>query len=91
MFTELTEWLSDARTLVLAFAGVALLVATIAVGVMKRSLLAAFGVPFLLCIHDGADGSSNGEDRAAAQIAAVALALCGCASLCSSIRITAKL
>lgn len=43
MFTELTEWLSDARTLVLAFAGVALLVATIAVGVMKRSLLAAFG------------------------------------------------
>lgn len=43
MIQELTDWLGQIRTLVLVFAGVTLLVVTIAVGVMKRSLLAAFG------------------------------------------------
>ena len=41
---EIAGWFGDLRLLVLTGAGTMLLVAVIAVGVMKRSLLAAFGM-----------------------------------------------
>ncbi len=43
MFTEFQNWLAAGREAILAFAGVGLLVAVIAVGFMKRSILAAAG------------------------------------------------
>ena len=43
MWSEFQGWLADGREAILAAAGVGLLVATMAVGFMKRSLLAAFG------------------------------------------------
>jgi len=43
MWSEFQGWLADGREAILAAAGVGLLVAVMAVGFMKRSLLAAFG------------------------------------------------
>jgi len=43
MWSEFEGWLADGREAILAAAGVGLLVAVMAVGFMKRSLLAAFG------------------------------------------------
>ena len=43
MWSEFQGWLADGREAILAAASVGLLVATMAVGFMKRSLLAAFG------------------------------------------------
>ncbi len=43
MWSEFQGWLADGREAILAAAGVGLLVAMMAVGFMKRSLLAAFG------------------------------------------------
>ncbi|MGB3735013.1 MAG: hypothetical protein WA964_08665 [Ilumatobacter sp.] len=40
---EIQGWLVDLRELILVGAGVGLLVAVLAVGVVKRSMLAAFG------------------------------------------------
>lgn len=42
--SEIAGWFGDLRLLVLTGAGTMLLIAVIAVGVMKRSLLAAFGM-----------------------------------------------
>lgn len=42
MFTELQGWIASGREAILAVAGLALLVAVLGVGFMKRSLLAAF-------------------------------------------------
>jgi hypothetical protein len=44
MIQQLTEFFADIRLLVLAGAGVFLLVATISIGLMRRSLLSAAGV-----------------------------------------------
>lgn len=41
---EIAGWFGDLRGLVLTGAGTMLLIAVIAVGIMKRSLLAAFGM-----------------------------------------------
>ena len=43
MWSEFQGWLADGREAILTAASVGLLVATMAVGFMKRSLLAAFG------------------------------------------------
>ena len=43
MSSDILGWLADWREVVLAVASVALLLAVMAVGFMKRSLLAAFG------------------------------------------------
>lgn len=43
MWSEFQGWLAEGREAILAAAGVGLLVAVMAVGFMKRSLLAAFG------------------------------------------------
>ena len=43
MWSEFQGWLADGREAILAAASVGLLVATMGVGFMKRSLVAAFG------------------------------------------------
>lgn len=43
MWSEFQGWLAEGREAILAAASVGLLVAVLAVGFMKRSLLAAFG------------------------------------------------
>lgn len=65
MSQDLLNWMADWREVILAAAGLVLLVATIAVGFIKRSLLAAFAtLMFGALLWWGMANSSWLRDRA---------------------------